>query len=174
MENISAMATVRFLPMFTFSTSGVCLADIMATSSIKTDIDGSGKRAWDYRLRPMWQVVGSRDRYAKMHWRWQRWGGYMWSSSRTIRHPMHGTSTRNNPTQTMGDIIYWNIILILDIDASDSGEQRLETVTCMLCHSAMATLVDVWVSNLSTKYMLTRFNFFQFCEREKTERTRLR
>ena len=53
MEEATAMATVRFLPMFTFSTSGVCLADIMVTSSIKTDVDGYQMEAWDSRMYKM-------------------------------------------------------------------------------------------------------------------------
>ena len=45
MENISAMATVRFLPMFTFSTSGVCLAEMTFGCNMATDIDGYGMEA---------------------------------------------------------------------------------------------------------------------------------
>ena len=43
------MATVRFHLFLTFSTNGVCFADIMMTSDIGTDIDGYGERARDHR-----------------------------------------------------------------------------------------------------------------------------
>ena len=48
MENISAMATVRFLPMFTFSTSGVCLAEMTFGCNMERDTYGYGMEAWDH------------------------------------------------------------------------------------------------------------------------------
>ena len=48
MENISAMATVRFLPMFTFSTSGVCLAEMTFRCSMEAATYGYGTDAWDH------------------------------------------------------------------------------------------------------------------------------
>ena len=49
MEEATAMATVRFLPILTFSTNGVCFADMIMASYIGTDIDGYGERARDHR-----------------------------------------------------------------------------------------------------------------------------
>ena len=56
------MATVRFHLFLTFSTNGVCFADIMMTLYIGTDIDGYGMRAWDNRLRLMWATTATAGR----------------------------------------------------------------------------------------------------------------
>ena len=49
MENISAMATVRFLPFHVFSTSGVCLAEITFGEIKMGHTDGNGMEARDNR-----------------------------------------------------------------------------------------------------------------------------
>ena len=45
MENISAMATVRFLPNVTFSSNGVCLAEITFVEIKMGHTDGNGMEA---------------------------------------------------------------------------------------------------------------------------------
>ena len=66
-------------------------------------------------------------------------------------------------TETMvgNDISIGKIIIMRGNDAGDIGRQGQERCTCMLCHSAMATLFDVNKRDLSTKYQLTLFSTFQ-------------
>ena len=104
-----------------------------------------------------------KDIEIKMEPRHGTCNGCMERHSGTTRHPKHGTRTWNDAMQIMEDINIWNIILTMGNGASDRQHQELRRRSYMLCQSAMATLFDVNMSDLSTKLYVSLFNFFQFC-----------
>ena len=168
------MATVRYIDFWLFSRNGVCMADMDIRSDMETSTDGYGRNARDHRWSRMWLMHASWDDDATRDQDGQRCNGYIDRWSRRCRPP--------------DDDIGTTMALEMDMDPEDIRKIRADigdgasdrtttgTMTSNIHRGEMSVRNLVWcvMHDLSTKYMLTRFNFFQFCVWEEIRWPRLR